>query len=198
MQNKFNQNGRSMIEMLGVLAIIGVLSVGGFSLVSKVQENQRINETTDNLTSLARKARPVARDYRAGDLCGAAACTSFTEYLHYGMAYPEGMDYEVVDRTAQFRDRNDVVYSAFHNGVGNSVLFVVSAKNLSEKMCIQLATSNYGSPASSGYMGINIGAASGDVALSSLNTNQKTIGAAVTECGTACSAGNCNIHLGFR
>ncbi len=29
--NKNDQSGRSMVEMLGVLAIIGVLSVGGIS-----------------------------------------------------------------------------------------------------------------------------------------------------------------------
>ena len=29
---KKNQSGRSMVEMLGVLAIIGVLSVGGISV----------------------------------------------------------------------------------------------------------------------------------------------------------------------
>ncbi len=32
MKNSNNQNGRSMIEMLGVLAIIGVLSVGGIDM----------------------------------------------------------------------------------------------------------------------------------------------------------------------
>ena len=33
--NRNTQSGRSMIEMLGVLAIIGVLSVGGISGYSK-------------------------------------------------------------------------------------------------------------------------------------------------------------------
>ena len=31
---KINEQGRSMIEMLGVLAIIGVLSVGVFNMVN--------------------------------------------------------------------------------------------------------------------------------------------------------------------
>ena len=40
-----NQQGRSMIEMLGVLAIIGVLSVGGIAGYSKAMEMWRINKT---------------------------------------------------------------------------------------------------------------------------------------------------------
>jgi len=41
--NVKNQNGRSMIEMLGVLAIIGVLSVGGIAGYSKAMTKYRIN-----------------------------------------------------------------------------------------------------------------------------------------------------------
>ena len=39
--------GRSMIEMLGVLAIIGVLSVGGISGYSKAMEKYKINKILD-------------------------------------------------------------------------------------------------------------------------------------------------------
>ncbi len=41
---KQNQIGRSMIEMLGVLAIIGVLSVGGIAGYSKAMEKFKINK----------------------------------------------------------------------------------------------------------------------------------------------------------
>lgn len=40
---KYNQSGRSMIEMLGVLAIIAVLSVGGIAGYSKALEKWKIN-----------------------------------------------------------------------------------------------------------------------------------------------------------
>ena len=42
---KQEQNGRSMIEMLGVLAIIGVLSVGGIAGYSKAMLKIKINKT---------------------------------------------------------------------------------------------------------------------------------------------------------
>ena len=44
---KNNQHGRSMVEMLGVLAIIGVLSVGGIAGYSKAMFKQKMNKTVD-------------------------------------------------------------------------------------------------------------------------------------------------------
>lgn len=38
------QSGRSMIEMLGVLAIIGVLSVGGLAAYNTAMQRQRVND----------------------------------------------------------------------------------------------------------------------------------------------------------
>ena len=39
------EKGRSMIEMLGVLAIVGVLSVGGIAGYSKAMEKWKINKS---------------------------------------------------------------------------------------------------------------------------------------------------------
>jgi len=44
-----NQKGRSMIEMLGVLAIVGVLSVGGIAGYSKAMTKYRINKWTEEM-----------------------------------------------------------------------------------------------------------------------------------------------------
>ncbi len=48
----FSQSGRSMIEMLGVLAIIGVLSVGGIAGYSKAMEKFKINKATEDYSYL--------------------------------------------------------------------------------------------------------------------------------------------------
>ena len=44
--------GRSMIEMLGVLAIVGVLSVGGIAGYSKAMEKFKINKTVEEYSML--------------------------------------------------------------------------------------------------------------------------------------------------
>ena len=45
-------SGRSMIEMLGVLAIIGVLSVGGIAGYSKAMEKWKINKTIEQIEEI--------------------------------------------------------------------------------------------------------------------------------------------------
>ena len=47
------QTGRSMIEMLGVLAIVGVLSVGGIAGYSKAMTKIHINQTIQQISHIA-------------------------------------------------------------------------------------------------------------------------------------------------
>ncbi len=49
---KIEQSGRSMVEMLGVLAIIGVLSVGGISGYSKAMAKYKLTKAQDQMSML--------------------------------------------------------------------------------------------------------------------------------------------------
>ncbi len=48
-----NESGRSMVEMLGVLAIIGVLSIGGIAGYSMAMNRYRANEALDTASKYA-------------------------------------------------------------------------------------------------------------------------------------------------
>ena len=48
-----NESGRSMVEMLGVLAIIGVLSIGGIAGYSMAMNRYRANEILDAASKYA-------------------------------------------------------------------------------------------------------------------------------------------------
>ncbi|MBP5215162.1 MAG: hypothetical protein J6039_01210 [Alphaproteobacteria bacterium] len=61
---KINQTGRSMIEMLGVLAIIGVLSVGGIAGYSKAMAKYRVNKTIDQVSHIAANVRILFSNQR--------------------------------------------------------------------------------------------------------------------------------------
>ena len=50
---KKNESGRSMVEMLGVLAIIGVLSIGGIAGYTLAMNRYRANEIMDTAAKLA-------------------------------------------------------------------------------------------------------------------------------------------------
>lgn len=54
---KNEQSGRSMIEMLGVLAIIGVLSVGGISGYSKAMAKFKLTKAQDQIQMLIMNIR---------------------------------------------------------------------------------------------------------------------------------------------
>jgi len=49
--NKTDINGRSMIEMLGVLSVVGVLSMGGIAGYSKAMSVYRTNKLLDQINS---------------------------------------------------------------------------------------------------------------------------------------------------
>lgn len=52
--SKDNQIGRSMVEIIGVLAIIGVLSVGGIAGYSKAMEKLNLQKTVENFAEIIR------------------------------------------------------------------------------------------------------------------------------------------------
>ncbi len=52
-----NESGRSMIEMLGVLAIIGVLSVGGIAGYSKAMLRYRVNKSIEQVSLISQNVR---------------------------------------------------------------------------------------------------------------------------------------------
>ena len=58
-----NENGRSMVEMLGVLAIIGVLSVAGIAGYTMAMNKYKSNE----ILNLASQAVILAQTYNGGE-----------------------------------------------------------------------------------------------------------------------------------
>ena len=62
-----NENGRSMIEMLGVLAIIGVLSVGGIYGYTVAMRKYKANEIVQTASMLATMAHSANAGQGTGD-----------------------------------------------------------------------------------------------------------------------------------
>lgn len=176
MMNKFSQNGRSMVEMLGVLAIVGILTVGGFSLVTKVNTNNQVNTVIDEISSLAVKVRIIARDYTGAE-------GDMTEYVYNGRAYPDTLSYS----GGTFSGGADVDYK-IHYYHTNSSLFIIEAQNLTTEMCMEVLTSNWGSPSTNGFMGINISGTAlgssnnGEAVVSGKTSGPVSIGTATDTC----------------
>ena len=76
-----NESGRSMVEMLGVLAIIGVLSIGGIAGYTMAMNRYRANEVIDSVNKYAVIAYTACRT--AMTMRGADDCEVGTDYPTY-------------------------------------------------------------------------------------------------------------------
>ena len=85
---KKNESGRSMVEMLGVLAIIGVLSVGGIAGYTMAMNRYRANEVVDMANKyavIAYSAYMTAKMMNNGsDTAGQAAIPEFKDTGLFG------------------------------------------------------------------------------------------------------------------
>ena len=146
------QDGRSMIEMLGVLAIIGVLSVGGIAGYSKAMMKFKINKTIDQISQIAQNTRTLyARQRSYGNIGGKVvykANLAPKEMFENGASGSYGM-------THPFGGGVDI-YAAGKNSSGDNKAFMINLYNVPEEACIELATQDWGSDASSGLIGISI------------------------------------------
>ena len=164
---KFNEFGRSMIEMLGVLAIVGILTVGGFGLITKASTNHKVNMVIDEISDLAYKVRVIARDYEATS----TSEENINTYVYNGKAYPDTLEYSA----SGFEDEYDVTFNIYYQKV-TGALFTISASGLSTEMCMEILGKNWGSVSTSGFIGMTHGE---DTVLS----KQMGIGDITDKCG---------------
>ena len=173
---KTNENGRSMIEMLGVLAIIGVLSVGGIAGYSKAMSKYRTNKMIDQATMLITNIRTMfAQQQSYADLNNARAVN--LALVPEEMIVNPGQeiedngtrklrnvfsgDVEIKNSAIDEDDKNVQAQEA--QGENPAVAayasqgaFRVTFYGISRDACIQVATSDWGAGSSSGLVGMHI------------------------------------------
>ena len=57
------ESGRSMIEMLGVLAIMGIITVGAFSLLRLAMNSQKKSQVTEDVVTIVTQVRQLLGGY---------------------------------------------------------------------------------------------------------------------------------------
>lgn len=149
--NKFvkNQSGRSMVEMLGVLAIIGVLSVGGIAGYSLAMQKYRTSQGIEDVQLLMTNVRTLfaAQDNYAdltNDLlANAGILTSKDQKSSFGtnLTITAGAAGQVgTGGTAYLKDET----------------FTITVVDVPAASCVPIATSNWGT-VGSGFLGLDIG-----------------------------------------
>ena len=146
-----NQSGRSMIEMLGVLAIIGVLSVGGIAGYSKAMMKFKINKTIDQISQMVANTRTLyARQRNYGNLNEKVA---YKANLAPREMFEGGSgDYSM---THPFGGNISIFSTGRKNDVDNRA-FGITVYGLPEEACIELVTQDWGDTSSSGLLSVGI------------------------------------------
>ena len=147
-----NQNGRSMIEMLGVLAIIGVLSVGGIAGYSKAMMKFKTNKTIDQISMTVTNIRTL---YAQQD--------DYTGLLTTN-AYAMGVTDDAMGTTGSKLVNPFGGFVAIKSakngsaGEGNkNRAFEITFFGLPREACVAIATNDWGSGYSSGLLGLKTG-----------------------------------------
>ena len=151
---KTNQSGRSMVEMLGVLAIIGVLSVGGIAGYSKAMNKYKINKTTDQISMLVANIRTMFA----------------TQGSYEGLDNKQAVKFGIVPNDLYKAESvSNITSSAgITNAFGGNVLikssdlrtskdnraFVLAYEGLTQEACITIVTGDWGSAQGSGLIAI--------------------------------------------
>ena len=98
---KFYQSGRSMVEMLGVLAIIGVLSVGAIAGYSKAMMKYKLNKHLESVNLLLNYSLQNVSSFKLDE-----SQNRYSEIMHKLNLIPDGIIY-----------RNQRLYDIFGNWI---------------------------------------------------------------------------------
>ena len=186
-----NQNGRSMIEMLGVLAIIGVLSVGGIAGYSKAMMKFRINKTIDQITQISQNVRMLYGKQRQKNYRNLNTRILYKANLAPKEMFKEGTSYYMMNAwggpfsigRANSEDYNIKVLE------NNNGYFVLSLLNIPAEACIELVTQNWGSSNTTGLNSVVVsGYALGGFTVEEITGNCS--GKIGSDLAIACSGGD--------
>jgi len=148
----YNETGRSMVEMLGVLAIIGVLSVGGIAGYSKAMDSYRVNKTIDQVSQIATNIRILFGSQKNyADLGGGSGDANTWELVHKANLFPDEMviksGNEAENRVTDFVNPYGGIVNLYTRGVftsgDNANSFVILYEKIPGSACISLATLNW-------------------------------------------------------
>lgn len=177
-----NEQGRSMIEMLGVLAIVGVLSVGGIAGYSKAMNKFKTNKAIDQVNMISTNIRTLFSSQR--DYTGLNNTVAVNAGLVPGEMYTQSA--------------NIGSASGISNAYGGAVKIKATANNkayyilfegVPASACSAFVTTDWGAEAGTGLLAVAAGSAVSAATVSSIESvasaNTSTANAAIGVPGAA-------------
>lgn len=134
-----NMAGRSMIEMLGVLAIIGVLSVGGIAAFSQMLERYKITQTYEQINAIAAKLSAVGSEAASYD----------------GLSNTAAIKFGAIPKEAIANASNGTLRNLFNGDINITsagMSYIIFYMGLPKDACLYLATQDWGTKSSTFQM----------------------------------------------
>lgn len=142
MKHYFNQTGRSMIEMLGVLAIVGVLSIGGIAGYTKAMLKYKATKLTEQIITLNTNISTLfahQKSYKGLDTAVA---------IDSGIVPADMMRQNLAESSSaeifHVFGGNINFFSATRNSTGDNLSHIIIASKIPNDVCVQIVTTNWG------------------------------------------------------
>lgn len=146
---KINESGRSMIEMLGVLAIIGILSIGGIAGYSKAMGKHRVNKTIDQVTQIVSSTRSLFYGHKTY----AALDDNTADLVNKAHLFPD----ELGDGTSTNPFGGSVTLKAADKKNQNdNKAFSITYTSVPEESCVDLSIQDWGKGPRSGLVKVKV------------------------------------------
>lgn len=176
---RVNEQGRSMIEMLGVLAIVGVLSVGGIAGYSKAMAKFKTNKVIDQINTISTNIRTLYSSQRnyAGLNNGTAIKMAL---IPSEMYQPDSQNnYASTEAITNAFGGNTTVEAVVQGTAqaDSENAYVIAIDALPKTACVSIVTTDWGGDSGSGLVAMYASSADGatvDAAVTALNTNITT------------------------
>ncbi len=147
---RVNEQGRSMIEMLGVLAIVGVLSVGGIAGYSKAMNKFKTNKMTEQVTLISTNIRTLYSSQK--NYAGLNNKVAVATGVIPGEMY-DATKASTSDITNAFGGKVKIA-STKHMVKDDS--FVIATGKIPAASCVSIATTDWGGDSGSGLLAMTI------------------------------------------
>ena len=176
---KFNhtqESGRSMVEMLGVLAIVGVLSVGGIAGYSQAMAKFKVTKAMDQVQTIITNMRTLYASSRTYSQVTPAT------------AYTVGI---LTDETYT-GSKGINPFGGEINFANTTRTFSVTYTNLTPEACVKIATADWGADESSGLGSMSINGTQHRWASNKGGASKElpiSVADAVSECGATSASG---------
>ena len=149
---RVNESGRSMVEMLGVLAIIGVLSVGGIAGYSKAMSKFKLTKAQDQITMALMNIRTAYASSPTYEGLNAETAASYN-LVSSDMIVGDGANTTLTGAFGGDVELGDCKTSSCGVGASGAGYFYIKMGGLTKEACSSLATADWGAD---GLMGMRI------------------------------------------